>query len=542
MGQKDGPAFLQGECAGSRTAKEMVSAHIIGVDIDNGTPLNEVRALVQAKGLACALYTTHSHGRDTTTVRADDWARFQNVNPNASPAAFLISKKRYRPEVCVGATVSDPTMTPDGRMVTFTHAPMDKCRLVFPLAKPWLLSEFQIQEGGIKAWSRAYAAFCDWLGVAWDRSCVDISRLFYAPRHADGAPFHAELIEGDAVDIFAIQPAEGDGNPYLTAAKDMGATDNEPDDTRRVLLRWAGAGFADAFLIGSLLDELAPDRLRPEADRDGKRHVECPFEHEHTTPGGEGTFVMDAGDSDNGGFVVKCMHNACADRDRLDHVAQMIRDGWFTLADMADERWYLDIDGLDFSELPSILSGESGGAAKVSALAKQADTVTIVEGGSLSVEEGRALLAKAVEDKASPAELAVLCNTLVEQVKGTGKAVWNRELKEMRAKVRKPERSAESKDDGRTTIMVDENFRAMSDKTMERLAEANSPERLFKFNNRLSRVVRLDNDQIGIQELTTNTLRRDLSQVTRWLHVTENGAREVAPPLEVVYDVLAAPS
>lgn len=273
----------------------MVSAHIIGVDIDNGTPLDEVRALVQAKGLKAALYTTHSHGRDTTTTAADDWARFRRDNPNATAADYLITKKRYRPEVCIGATVSDPTMTRDGMMVTFTHAPMDKCRVVFPLAKPWRVTDYEVQDEAIKAWSRAYGAFCDWLGVAWDRSCTDISRLFYLPRHAEGAPFHAELIEGEAVDIFAIQPATEtpQGNAFTSAAVSMGAGSGKPGD---VLRRWA-ATHADRFMIHDALLTNAPDVLRSEHDSGDIHHIECPFEHEHTTPGGSGTFVINAGES-----------------------------------------------------------------------------------------------------------------------------------------------------------------------------------------------------------------------------------------------------
>jgi hypothetical protein len=52
------------------------------------------------------------------------------------------------------------------------------------------------------------------------------------------------------------------------------------------------------------------------------RHVVCPFEAEPTKVGGEGTFVINA--SDGAGFVIKCQHDACTGRDRLDHLAAMV--------------------------------------------------------------------------------------------------------------------------------------------------------------------------------------------------------------------------
>ncbi len=293
IGPKDGRAFLQGATLnGGRKAADIRDLSIIVLDIDGGTTLNEIREKVRARGLACAIYTTHSHSEEKHKLRA-----------------------------------------------------------VFLLAKPWTAAM------GEAHWKAAYRAFCAWLGVAHDPACEDVARLFYLPRHAAGAPFHAEWIDGMAVDIFSL-PGAVPAKPREVRFRKAGTQNASADSLDGKLYRWAGAGYANAFLIADFIEALDPERLRPEYDREFKRHIECPFEHEHTKPGGGGTFVMNAGDSVNGSFVVNCLHGHCADRDRLDHLAGIMDVAGLGFDALCDRRWYLDIEGLDFSELEAIRDGK----------------------------------------------------------------------------------------------------------------------------------------------------------------------------------------
>lgn len=297
-GPKDGKAILQGATSnGGRKAGDIRDLSILALDIDGGTALAELKGKVRAKGLACAIYTSHSHS-----------------------------------------------------------AELNKFRAVFILAKPWTA------DVGEQAWKAAYRAFCAWLEVEHDPACEDVARLFYLPRHAKGAPFHAEWIDGKAVDIFALPGAAVSVpvNRFTAAARALGIREGFNDgNLPGQLKRWAGAGFADAFLIADFIEANDPERLRPASgDSLGKRHIECSHEHEHSNPGkGFGTIAINAGDSVNGGFVVTCLHGHCAQRDRLEHLAGIMEAAGLGFDALCDDRWYLAVDGLDFSDLEAIREG-----------------------------------------------------------------------------------------------------------------------------------------------------------------------------------------
>jgi hypothetical protein len=89
--------------------------------------------------------------------------------------------------------------------------------------------------------------------------------------------------------------------------------------------------------------------------RDGKLHITCPFEDEHSTPTGGGTFVVNAADTKRAeGFAIYCSHNACrchADhgRDRLEYLARMLEQGTLVVEDLPG----LDAETLDWVEQPA---------------------------------------------------------------------------------------------------------------------------------------------------------------------------------------------
>ncbi|KAA0677286.1 hypothetical protein [Roseomonas genomospecies 6] len=510
---------------------------IVGIDVDNGMPGAEIDRIISERGLFAIRYTTHSHGRDVTEVRKDDLVRFQRDNPGAGVQEYLATKKGYLSPILDSIAATDEAMTANGLVMRVTHAPMDKNRVIFVLARPWAVTDYPTQDEARKAWKSAYKAFAAWLGIEVDESCSEVARLFYLPRHAEGAPFETKVHEGRAVDIFAL-PTSGGANPYLDAAKGMGAATGE-GETYQTLRRWAGAGFANAFLMGDFLAECAPDRLRSEFDRDAaKRHIECPYADEHTDPTkGGGTFVMNAGDGNtSAGFVVKCMHGHCADRDRLHFVEGMLRDGWFTLADMADPRWYLDVEGLEFGDLRATLLGET----VLDRLTEGFDGGTALESGDgITLDYGRAALADLVRRGADDFEAIALCQTLAEKGKRLGltKTDWRRLYRQIKDEAKATTRASDKKanSDTRPTVFVDADFREAVGKVLSVLVEGNTPPRLFKFNSTLSRVERLDRDQLSIRPLDDRKLRRESSQVVRWLKPSDgDDFREVAPPMDVI--------
>lgn len=475
-GPKDGKAFLQGSTSdGRRTERAMSALHIIGIDIDDGTPIPEIEARIQERKLAAAIYSTHSHRRASTVVRRDDWIKFQDANPNATPADYLKTVKRYRPEIADGATVEDAEQTSDGLMVRFNHAPMDKCRAVFVLGRIWRPTDWRTHDDAIRGWKRAYAAFCRWLNVNHDTSCEDPSRLFYAPRHEKDAPVYARWMDGSAVDIFALPGAadapEPTSNAFLSAAKAMGAKGRSGDAHHAFLTRWAAMGFASRFEIADVIERHDPDRFRPERDSGDKRHIQCPFEAEHGTQGGHGTFVLNASHAEKDGFKVHCRHHSCEskgdDRDRLHHLAKMIEDGWFPEGVLFDPDSYFDTDGLDFSDLEAIRDGKP---------TQRRDKVT-----------------------------------------------------------------------GRRVLYVSDDWPTKVDGSLEALAARNTPPKLFKFADRLSRVGVGDSGKVHIDPLDQVKLRREMMHAVQWLSVKtkkdgETVTKEEPAPLDVCQLILATPS
>lgn len=86
------------------------------------------------------------------------------------------------------------------------------------------------------------------------------------------------------------------------------------------------------FHIATALRKHKPEKVLNEP-RDGKQHIRCPFESEHTEKAPDNaTYCIDGGDSNTNGFVIHCMHEHCAGRDRLHFLSEMLRLGWLPLS------------------------------------------------------------------------------------------------------------------------------------------------------------------------------------------------------------------
>ena len=116
------------------------------------------------------------------------------------------------------------------------------------------------------------------------------------------------------------------------------------------VLSWAKKK-AKYFEIEDCLREVAPDVIRDDRGTNPGTHIECPFEHEHTTEGGLGTFVVNASDNYDegydGGFTIKCVHNSCYERDRLDFMVGLINEGIITPEDLKNPDFYMDVEELE---------------------------------------------------------------------------------------------------------------------------------------------------------------------------------------------------
>lgn len=153
IGEKDGACFIAGKLEGtSRKASEIKELSLLVYDIDNGTPLD---ALAQKlKGTSAWIYSTHSH----------------------------MQAKNQQPQ-------------------------LPRFRVIFPLAKPWRAYAYDSISTAQADWKHRYTAVAAHFGIEIDMACSDLSRLFFLPRHAEGAPFVTHIMEGVPLDIMADEYA-----------------------------------------------------------------------------------------------------------------------------------------------------------------------------------------------------------------------------------------------------------------------------------------------------------------------------------------------
>jgi hypothetical protein len=571
IGPKDGLCFLQGDAKGGvRNARAMENLFIVGIDVDNGMPSQEIDEIVRSRGLFAIRYTTHSHGKENTFVKKDDWVKYQSLNEGATIAEYLVAKKRYLPEVAALAEVEGEELTADsGILVRVSHPAMDKNRLIFILAKPWSVWDYPSQAEALKAWKDAYMNFAAWFGIVVDQSCTDTSRLFYTPRRDRESLYEAVVHQGSAIDIFALPKSQiapkVATNVFLDAAAMMGA-----DDEKKTYRQWA-AKFADRFLVADALEANAAHVFRPENDREAKRHIECPFENEHTSFGGSGTFIVNAGETSSGGFVICCMHDSCTERDRLDFVCEMVKQEWLPDAALTDDDFLIEIEIEDDDSAPQVEAPKPIGRIALTDV-KDADTADLFIRGLAESEESSIKVAEEISQLArrldSDLRIRISRADLVSAYKACSRAFRDAKRKAeeaaeeaakradkarktdgkdkdkhekavTRAKRRKAAVESETK---RVSIFVDTDHLESVQTALKTLNEFNAEDPLiFRSAGGLSRVVWDEHDFPRTERMGPRELRYELARVTRYLREQGDSMREVPPTHEVVEDILANP-
>ncbi|GAB7553336.1 hypothetical protein NRB_28420 [Novosphingobium sp. 11B] len=364
VGEKDGRCFLQGEAAGgSRKASAMIANYVLGVDIDDGTPIEEVTATIAASGLEAVIYTTHSHLKNTTLIGRDHYMK-ESGESDPTPdgvRSYLQQQKAMRPELLQEITIIDELRhTEDGVMIAVGHSPIPKCRVVFPLSEPFVFAKRGgTQSDGIAEWKERYAGFCTALGLTFDKACVDPARLFYMPRHPKHlTEFETIRVVGAALDLDRYPRtklrrqrgiANSETNVFAAAGEGEAASLTFPSG--KSMKAWAARN-ASRFEIESLLSERLDDEQLRDARSGGKPgiHIGCPFEDEHSSYGGTGTYIVNASDMhDEGGngFSFHCSHNACMGRDRLDLLHGLISQGLIDEADLTNPEYLIELEDDD---------------------------------------------------------------------------------------------------------------------------------------------------------------------------------------------------
>ncbi|SEQ35039.1 hypothetical protein [Thalassovita taeanensis] len=387
--RKEGAAIVLGSSiGGARKATAMDTMYLMGLDVDSGAKLDDVLDVIETLGLACFAHTSFNHGKSGIELKRDDVLRKLKIStdPTLDQVKEYLrhhSKDRYDESFINSVSIrAAKKQVKAGVVIVLDTEPLDKFRLFFPLAEPIkIIDQGATHQGALDDWESAVTGLAsEVLGVNFDTSCTDPSRLFYSARHpaSAGDEWGSYIIQGEPLDYAAIPRvkkadynAGRAGNAFMQAGGGVGQ--ERPRvilDSGRDLTAWHSMTGKNRLMLADLLETNCPDKIRSAGgERSGHVHTECPFEHEHTNEGGTGTMAINCIDNENGYWTWFCKHDACQGRHKTELLAEAINRGWF------DES---ALDGDDLLPLDDEAQAEADALAEAVALEMETGT-TVAE-------------------------------------------------------------------------------------------------------------------------------------------------------------------
>jgi hypothetical protein len=411
VGKKDGLSVVLADMIpGQRKNNSVKAISGLGIDIDTGMAAEKIDAsLLKFKHLAIR-YTTHSNASTRTLILRDTIVKKMDTTKIDTKVVrdYLREHEEWAPDMLSSVEYGGTEHTERGIQVVADHKPMPKNRIVIPFAEPFAIQdEGDTQKEALAKWKLVPAAVADALGVPLDRACLEAARLFYMPRHEKNRAFDISLFGGKLYDWrtldldnpldAALKGLENNGRraggPTTAAGKDLG--------------RWAMRA-AHGFQIVTVLEDNCPDHIRFEK-APGNVEALCPFDEEHSNAGDpedRGFFCVNAGDGDGDVFFARCRHDSCQRYNNLDHLAKMMKDGWFLRDVLTDPDYNLaGVEGAPNPEAAKRIAEEDRERAEAEAERDDALATYKADGEGLSKASSGADVA-AVCDKAFAAGLS----------------------------------------------------------------------------------------------------------------------------------------
>lgn len=220
IGNKDGQAFCQGEAiGGQRTKNAMKDLGLLCIDVDTGLPFEDVDAILMQADLTAVAHTTHSHMKRSSTIKLSaimQWKQMKGLgegDPTIEECQQWLREHRHMDERIIQSITSVRVdQLKEGMQVVVDHAPMSKCRVIFPLLAPFDVKEetrlTKSQANALKKWAAKVRGVGKMLGIPIDEACTDASRLFYLPRHEKGAEFDIRIYSGRLLDLNEVEGVE----------------------------------------------------------------------------------------------------------------------------------------------------------------------------------------------------------------------------------------------------------------------------------------------------------------------------------------------
>jgi hypothetical protein len=333
IGKKDGLAIVLADMvAGQRVKKAVKTCTAIGLDIDNGVPTKVIDAALAKLGCLAIRATTHSNGKTSSEISKDEILKYHEGAQEITSEMiqqFLLVKKHWDQGIVDTIELVEEDHTDKGIVCRISHDPMEKHRVIVPLLEPYVIKdEGNTQIEAMAKWAKVPAAMAELLGVPFDRSCTDPSRLYYLARHDKDRPYSISLFGGPLFNHDALQLGSVFDKLEAEFAKSGGSKSVTPWGKQHG--KW-WMMYAHGFQIMDVIDHHCPDKKRSKAS--AGYNIECPFDSDHSNAGDtqdQACFAVNAAETGgNEFFTIKCQHAGCQDKTALDMLGKMIEDEWF---------------------------------------------------------------------------------------------------------------------------------------------------------------------------------------------------------------------
>lgn len=408
VGHKDGSCFMQGTLVknnAKRTRPSVRDINIMALDIDHGAPIEEILQRIWEEELFAVVYTSHSHMKPKSMIPRDALVRHYKLEDveeidDDLVKDYLRDVKGYDERIIETCSIVKIEQQDQGGVqVEVSHKPMPKYRVVFFLEEPVKPNmDFITLKEGEEFWKKKYAGLADLLGTHYDKSCTDISRLFYFPRHPKGGQYEVHIMNGWKLNLSEIEdgdisnkssrkPIKNTGIDHIDKmAKNLGLNDDDDDDKSPLYhkLKRFAAKHGDHFHVSDYLETFL--EVRSERS-EGKMIFECPFDFNHSNAGDEEDMGFCSWNPDSEGnseFKMACQHDSCHDHDRLDFLCQAMEEQGHEINDLME---FVYGEGSDSSDSTSSILREMEKELKEEVNELSNDDRVDASGEELSEEE-----------------------------------------------------------------------------------------------------------------------------------------------------------
>lgn len=340
-GPKEGACMLSGSVVAPRRLKNnMAKNALVLLDHDTGETMDEIAAAIEPHGLFSVLWHTHSHLKTTSDVgegglvnflkRAPEFSSQGYTTPDTDETvlleqlrAYFLAEKGLKDEIVESIYSAQREHADGGVRYTVEHAPLHRLRSLFVLDEDYSFTA-GVQKDRLNEWSERYGGFCvHKLGVKYDRSCADPSRLMYVPRiarDADENRYEIRVIDGRALtldDMPRLNPKarSHETDAFTNAARELGTSLDDTKDAQAFVtknVRKFAAQGGSSFAAAECARTRTPENVRGE--RGTKLTYRCPNDDNHSNPGDpndQGFWIENAQDREGSGFMMSCSHDTC---------------------------------------------------------------------------------------------------------------------------------------------------------------------------------------------------------------------------------------